>query len=91
VSARAKSAAPRWSRPSVNAARIAGIRWAAPTRDNVQPRCRGGTTLNGRNKAIVCDRCNTDKGGRSLESWLYHLRKSGDQRAEIAALIVTLQ
>jgi hypothetical protein len=63
---------------------------AAPTRDHVQPRCRDGT-LDGRNKAIVCDRCNTDKGGRSLESWLYHLRKSGDQRAEIAALIVTLQ
>jgi HNH endonuclease len=34
---------------------------AHPTRDHVRPRCRGGT-VDGENKAIVCDRCNVDKG-----------------------------
>lgn len=60
---------------------------AAPTRDHILPRCRGGT-LDGQNKALVCDPCNQDKGGRSLASWLYRLRKACDRRAEIVAALV---
>src|SRR5216684_6443958 len=42
---------------------------AAPTRDHIRPRSKGGTLAPG-NKALACDRCNTDKGSRSLASWL---------------------
>jgi hypothetical protein len=59
---------------------------AHPTRDHVRPRCRGGT-VDGQNKAIVCDRCNFDKGSPSLASWLYLLGKAGDRRAEIVAAL----
>ncbi len=52
---------------------------AAPTRDHIWPRKRGGT-LNGRNKAIVCDPCNTDKGHRSMASWIIRLQRAGDRR-----------
>jgi 5-methylcytosine-specific restriction endonuclease McrA len=61
---------------------------AAPTRDHIWPRKRGGT-LNGRNTAIVCDPCNSDKGARSLESWLYALDKAGDRRARFVAVLAT--
>lgn len=60
---------------------------AAPTRDHIHPRSRGGT-LGGHNKALACPRCNTDKGSRSLASWLYRLRRAGDWRAEIVARLV---
>jgi 5-methylcytosine-specific restriction endonuclease McrA len=56
---------------------------AAPTRDHIRPRSKGGTLAQG--KALVCSPCNGDKGSRSLASWLYRLRKAGDQRAEIVA------
>ncbi len=52
---------------------------ATPTRDHIRPRSKGGTLAPG-NKALACDRCNTDKGSRSLASWLYRLEKAGDPR-----------
>jgi 5-methylcytosine-specific restriction endonuclease McrA len=60
---------------------------AAPTRDHIRPRSKGGT-LDGHNKALACDSCNTDKGSRSLESWLYRLHKAGDPRAPIVAAMI---
>ncbi len=56
---------------------------ATPTRDHIRPRSKGGTLAPG-NKALACDRCNTDKCSRSLASWLYRLEKAGDPRAAIA-------
>jgi HNH endonuclease len=35
---------------------------AAPTRDHIRPRSKGGTLAPG-NKAMACDCCNSDKGG----------------------------
>ena len=55
---------------------------AAPTRDHIRPRSKGGA-LEGGNKAFACQRCNTDKGSRSLASWLYRLASAGDPRAAI--------
>jgi 5-methylcytosine-specific restriction endonuclease McrA len=46
---------------------------AAPTRDHIHPRWRGGTLEEG-NKVLACKRCNSDKGSKSLASWLYRLR-----------------
>jgi 5-methylcytosine-specific restriction endonuclease McrA len=57
---------------------------AAPTRDHIRPRSKGGTLAAG-NKALACDPCNTDKGSRTLGSWLYRLAKVGDPRAAIVA------
>ena len=54
---------------------------AAPTRDHIHPRSKGGTLAHG--KALACLRCNGDKGSRTLGSWLYRLRKGGDRRADI--------
>jgi hypothetical protein len=45
-------------------------------------------TLEGRNKALACDRCNTDKGRRMLGSRLYRLEKAGDPRAVIVRAII---
>jgi len=56
---------------------------AAPTRDHIHPRSKGGTLAHG--KALACLRCNGDKGSRTLGSWLYRLRKAGDRRADIVA------
>jgi hypothetical protein len=53
---------------------------AAPTRDHIRPRSKGGTLEDG-NKALACHRCNTDKGSRSLASRLYRLACAGDPRA----------
>jgi HNH endonuclease len=41
--------------------RYCGNPMAVPTRDHIRPRCRGGT-LDGQNKALVCDPCNQEKG-----------------------------
>lgn len=60
---------------------------AAPTRDHIRPRSKGGT-LAGQNKALACDPCNQAKGSRSLASWLYRLRRAGDPRAEIVADLI---
>jgi HNH endonuclease len=64
-----------------------GYPMAAPTRDHIKPRSKGGT-LDGGNKALACDRCNTDKGSRSLASWLYRLETAGDPRALFVRAIV---
>jgi 5-methylcytosine-specific restriction endonuclease McrA len=61
-----------------------GTPMAAPTRDHIHPRSKGGT-LEGQNKAVVCDPCNGDKGSQTLGSWLHRLRKAGDRRAEFVA------
>jgi HNH endonuclease len=60
---------------------------AAPTRDHIRPRSKGGTLAPG-NKTLACDRCNTDKGDRSLASWLYRLEMAGDSRAVIVRALV---
>ncbi len=67
--------------------RYCGEPMAAPTRDHIRPRRKGGRLTVG-NKVLVCDPCNTDKGGRSLEAWLYKLERQGDRRAAIVAAIV---
>jgi hypothetical protein len=48
----------------------------------------GVGTLEPGNKALVCDPCNTDKGSRTLASWLYRLVKAGDRRAALVAVIL---
>lgn len=58
-----------------------------PTRDHIRPRSKGGT-LEARNKALACDRCNQDKGSRTLRSWLYRLDKAGDSRAALVRLLL---
>jgi hypothetical protein len=60
---------------------------AAPTRDHIRPRSKGGTLAQG--KALACAPCNTDKGSRSLASWLYRLKMVGDPRAPIVAAFIT--
>jgi 5-methylcytosine-specific restriction endonuclease McrA len=60
---------------------------AAPTRDHIRPRSKGGTLEPG-NKALACDRCNTDKGNRSLASWLHRLEIAADPRAAIVHALV---
>jgi hypothetical protein len=56
---------------------------AAPTRDHIHPRSKGGTLAKG--KALACAPCNEDKGSRTLGSWLYRHCMAGDRRAEIVA------
>jgi 5-methylcytosine-specific restriction endonuclease McrA len=56
---------------------------AVPTRDHIRPRSKGGTLAQG--KALACERCNGDKGSRSLASWLYRLHRAEDRRAVIVA------
>jgi 5-methylcytosine-specific restriction endonuclease McrA len=58
-----------------------------PTRDHIRPRSKGGT-LEARNKALACDRCNQDKGSRSLGSWLYRLDRAGDPRVAFVRLLL---
>lgn len=53
---------------------------AAPTRDHIRPRSKGGRLKPG-NRALACQPCNTDKGSRSLASWLHRLEIAGDPRA----------
>jgi 5-methylcytosine-specific restriction endonuclease McrA len=67
--------------------RYCGEPMDAPTRDHVRPRRKGGR-LSARNKVLVCNRCNSDKRGRSLLAWLYKLERQGDRRASIVAAIV---
>jgi len=63
---------------------------AAPTRDHIRPRSKGGT-LEGGNKVLACDPCNQDKGSKSLASWLYRLRKADDQRAVFVSTTLATQ
>jgi hypothetical protein len=60
---------------------------AAPTRDHIQPRSKGGT-LAPHNKELACDPCNQDKGSRSLGSWLFRLQKADDRRAVLVAVFL---
>jgi hypothetical protein len=57
--------------------------WDASTRKeaetNIRPRSKG-YGLDG-NFALVCCRCNTDKGSLSLGQWLTRLSRAGDARA----------
>jgi 5-methylcytosine-specific restriction endonuclease McrA len=59
-----------------------------PSRDHIRPRLKGGTLDDPRNKAIVCVRCNTDKGSRSLASFLFRLARAGDPRASTVAQFI---
>jgi hypothetical protein len=59
---------------------------AAPTRDHIHPRSKGGTLAQG--KALVCDPCNGDKGSLMLEAWLHRLCKAGDHRAAFVAAVI---
>jgi hypothetical protein len=50
-----------------------------PSRDHIRPRSKG-YGLDG-NLALVCCRCNIDKGSLSLGQWLTRLSRAGDARA----------
>jgi 5-methylcytosine-specific restriction endonuclease McrA len=54
-----------------------------PSRDHIRPRSKGFTLADPANRAIVCQPCNEDKGSRSLASFLFRLRRTGDPRAAI--------
>ena len=54
-----------------------------PSRDHIKPRSKG-YTLDG-NLALVCCRCNSDKGSRTLAQWLTRLTRAGDPRADHVA------
>jgi 5-methylcytosine-specific restriction endonuclease McrA len=62
---------------------------AAPTRDHIRPRSKGGT-LDVGNKALACDPCNGDKGSRSLASWLHRLEIAADRRAAIVRALIAV-
>jgi 5-methylcytosine-specific restriction endonuclease McrA len=60
-----------------------------PSRDHIKPRSKG-YSLDG-NRALVCQRCNHDKGSRTLGQWLTRLSRTGDARADhVAAFIERL-
>jgi hypothetical protein len=50
-----------------------------PSRDHIKPRSKGNALAG--NLALVCCRCNTDKGSRTLGQWLTRLSRAGDARA----------
>jgi hypothetical protein len=58
---------------------------ARPTRDHIKPRSKGGTLADPANLPIVCDPRNSDKGSRSLASFLFRLRRADDARAPFVA------
>jgi HNH endonuclease len=51
-----------------------------PSRDHIKPRSKGHALAG--NLAVVCCRCNTDKGSLSLGQWLTRLSRAGDLRAD---------
>lgn len=51
-----------------------------PSHDHIEPRSRGHH-LTPDNTAIVCQRCNTAKGSKSLARWHARLAQAGDPRA----------
>jgi 5-methylcytosine-specific restriction endonuclease McrA len=57
-----------------------------PSRDHIKPRSKGHA-LPG-NLALVCCRCNTDKGSRTLGQWLTRLSRACDPRADHVAAFV---
>jgi hypothetical protein len=54
---------------------------AAPTRDHIRPRSKGGRFNQPGNKAFACMPCNKAKGSRTLRQWLRRLEMAGDPRA----------
>ena len=46
----------------------APLAWSQATYDHVIPRCQGGTD-HVANLTICCRRCNSKKGGRTLQQW----------------------
>jgi 5-methylcytosine-specific restriction endonuclease McrA len=57
-----------------------------PSRDHIKPRSKGHR-LDG-NRALVCRRCNHDKGSLSLGQWLTRLSRVGDSRADHVAAFI---
>lgn len=53
----------------------------APSREHIVPRSRGGSRGSRRNRAIVCEPCNADKGAMTLPEWCAALEAAGDPRA----------
>jgi 5-methylcytosine-specific restriction endonuclease McrA len=51
-----------------------------PSRDHIKPRSKGYPLAG--NLALVCCRCNHDKGSLSLGQWLTRLSRAGDPRAD---------
>jgi 5-methylcytosine-specific restriction endonuclease McrA len=51
-----------------------------PRCDHIKPRSKGHALAG--NLALVCCRCNTDKGSRTLGQWLTRLVRTGDPRAD---------
>ena len=58
-----------------------------PTRDHIKPLSRGGADAKW-NIAIVCERCNRDKGNRPLLTWHAELESAGDSRARHVAWVL---
>ena len=57
-----------------------------PSRDHIKPRSKGHALAG--NLAVVCCRCNTDKGSLSLGQWLTRLSRAGDPRADHVAAFI---
>lgn len=53
---------------------------AAPTKDHVQPKSKGGANHPG-NILFSCYLCNNEKGDLSLQDWALRLAFNGDPRA----------
>ena len=51
-----------------------------PSRDHIKPRSKGQALAG--NLALVCCRCNHDKGSRTLGQWLTRLSRAGDPCAD---------
>ena len=49
-----------------------------PSRDHIKPRSKGHALAG--NLALVCCRCNPDKGSLSLDRWFNRLVRAGDPR-----------
>jgi hypothetical protein len=59
-----------------------------PSRDHIKPRSKGYPLAG--NLALVCCRCNHDKGSLSLGQWLTRLSRASDARADhVAAFMRT--
>jgi hypothetical protein len=57
-----------------------------PSRNHIKRRSKGHV-LDG-NLALVCCRCNADKGSLSLRHWLTRLSRAGDPRANHVAAFI---
>ena len=62
-----------------------------PTRDHVNPRARGGKLDDEMNKIICCNRCNTEKGSRTLEEYLGWLEETGNPKAKHVREVVDMR